>query len=100
MLDDYETSYIDLNISFLNDEYNFHENEPCDISLSNDNQTKDNTLSTSLKGNQSFSTRQNLNMPNILSVPGFYNPKFKPIIDEGKEYRYEDNPGLYRKIRK
>lgn len=100
MLDDYESSYIDLNSSFLNNEYNFHDNEPCDLSFSNDSQTKDNTLSISLTGNQSFSTRQNSNMPNIVSVLGFYNPKYRPIIDDGKEYKYEDNPGLYRKIRK
>jgi len=101
MLDEYQSSYIDLNASF-HDTYNFKilDEEPCDLSFSVDSITKDNTLSASLGENHSFRLNKNSNESTTQALSGFYNPKYKPILDDGKEYRYEDNPALYRKIRK
>lgn len=101
MFDDYEPSYADLDTSFLRTgEFNLNEEDQCEISFSNNSLTKENTLSTSVNESHSFSLKQNSNMQSAVTVSGFYNPKFKPIVDDGKEYRYEDNPSLYRKIRK
>lgn len=101
MFDEYESSYIDFNTSFLHDDnFGISCNEPCNLSFNEEINTKDNTLSTSLTDNHSSTDKQNSDISNIVTVPGFYNPKYKPIVDNGKEYKYEDNPALYRKIRK
>lgn len=95
MLDDFETSYLDLDASFLH----AHDYD-CNISISDNPTANANTLSTSVTDMKSFTTGQNSNVPNAMLSQGFYNSKFKPIVDDGLEYRYEDNPALYRKIRK
>ena len=100
MFDEFDTSYHNLEKSFLNssifecEEEQEHSlfGEPVKfVSETNSNSHKDKSVGSQLP------------QPQIQSQPasfGFFNPKFKPITDNGKTYNYEDNPTLYRKIRK
>lgn len=91
MLDEFNTSYLDLDASLLNAEPTH-----CDLSFSDNPTAQPPTLSTSCAEYTPPNSHKSHHTPPI----GFYNPRYKPIIDDGREYRYEDDPALYRRIRK
>lgn len=100
MFDEFDTSYHNLEKSFLNSSL-FECEEAGEESLFAEPVKY--TSETHSNSNGDKSMKSQVPQPDIQSEPvnfGFFNPKFKPITDNGKTYKYEENPVLYRKIRK
>ena len=68
--------------------------------------TKMDSRDISLKSNKTeHAVREALSQPNVLNFEYLtsskvYNPKHLPIEDKGKVYYYQDDPLLYKKIKK
>ena len=68
--------------------------------------TKMDSQDISLKSNKTeHAVREALSQPNVLNFEYLtsskvYNPKHLPIEDKGKVYYYQDDPLLYKKIKK